>query len=52
MDLKRGLDLELDLFALLAPTKDAREAPRRSVNGANRDLPASKAPLKTIRNRA
>jgi enoyl-CoA hydratase len=26
MDLKRGLDLELDLFALLAPTKDAREA--------------------------
>ena len=26
MNLKRGLDLELDLFALLAPTKDAREA--------------------------
>src|SRR3546814_15093452 len=26
MDLKRGLDLELDLFALLAPTQDAREA--------------------------
>ena len=26
LDLKRGLDLELDLFALLAPTKDRREA--------------------------
>lgn len=26
LDLKSGLDLELDLFALLAPTKDAREA--------------------------
>src|SRR3546814_11748280 len=26
MDLKRGLDLELDLFALLVPTKDAAEA--------------------------
>lgn len=26
LELKRGLDLELDLFALLAPTNDAREA--------------------------
>lgn len=26
LDLKSGLNLELDLFALLAPTKDAREA--------------------------
>lgn len=26
VELKRGLDLELDLFALLAPTKDAKEA--------------------------
>ncbi|OQR36643.1 enoyl-CoA hydratase [Pseudomonas sp. Bc-h] len=26
LDLKQGLDLELDLFALLAPSKDAREA--------------------------
>ncbi|ENT8439845.1 TPA: enoyl-CoA hydratase/isomerase family protein [Pseudomonas aeruginosa] len=26
LDIKRGLDLELDLFALLAPTKDRREA--------------------------
>lgn len=26
LDLKRGLDLELDLFALLAPTKDRLEA--------------------------
>ena len=37
LELKRGLDLELDLFALLAPTKDAREAAsafseRRSPN--------------------
>jgi enoyl-CoA hydratase/carnithine racemase len=26
MDLKSGLNLELDLFALLAPTKDVKEA--------------------------
>lgn len=26
LDLRQGLDLELDLFALLAPSKDAREA--------------------------
>ena len=37
LELKRGLDLELDLFALLAPTEDAREAAsafseRRSPN--------------------
>ena len=26
LDLKKGLDLELDLFAMLAPTSDVKEA--------------------------